>query len=72
MNADKMLLCIVAADVEHNVVIPITTDKGLCGGINTTVCKYARATLSIDDADGVFLYSNNISVYMHIAYSRMI
>lgn len=22
-----------------NVVVPVTSDKGLCGGINTTVCK---------------------------------
>jgi len=22
-----------------NVVVPVTSDKGLCGGINTVVCK---------------------------------
>ena len=26
-------------------MVPVTSDKGLCGGINTTVVKYARGTL---------------------------
>lgn len=34
------------------MVVPITTDKGLCGGINSTVSKYARATLSMIGDDG--------------------
>ena len=38
--------------MEKNVVVPITTDKGLCGGINSTVSKYARATLSMIGDDG--------------------
>lgn len=37
------------------MVVPITSDKGLCGGINSTVCKYARATLSMDGAEGAHL-----------------
>ena len=28
-----------------NIFVPITTDRGLCGGINTTVCKYTRAAM---------------------------
>ncbi|KAI3424192.1 hypothetical protein D9Q98_009548 [Chlorella vulgaris] len=27
------------------VFVPVTSDKGLCGGINSTVCKYTRATV---------------------------
>ena len=34
-----------AVEVEKNVTVPISTDKGLCGGINSTVSKYARGTL---------------------------
>ena len=34
------------ADVEHNVTVAVTSDKGLCGGINTTVTKYTRGTLA--------------------------
>ena len=30
------------ADVEKNVTVAVTTDKGLCGGINSTVCRYVR------------------------------
>ena len=41
-----------AADVEKNIVVPITTDKGLCGGINSTVCKYVRASLNVTGHDG--------------------
>ena len=31
--------------MEKNVTVPITSDKGLCGGINSTVTKYSRGTL---------------------------
>jgi F-type H+-transporting ATPase subunit gamma len=31
------------ADVEKNLTVAITTDKGLCGGINSAVTKYSRA-----------------------------
>jgi hypothetical protein len=34
-----------AVEVEKNVTVPVSTDKGLCGGINSTVSKYARGTL---------------------------
>jgi F-type H+-transporting ATPase subunit gamma len=34
-------------DVGKNVVVPITSDKGLCGGINSTVCKQARAVYHV-------------------------
>ena len=27
-------------------MVAITSDKGLCGGINTTVSKYTRGTLN--------------------------
>lgn len=33
-----------AVDVANNVTVAITTDKGLCGGINTSISKYARMT----------------------------
>lgn len=33
------------ADVEKNLTVAVTTDKGLCGGINTAVAKYSRATV---------------------------
>jgi len=29
-------------DAPKNMVVPITSDKGLCGGINSTVVKYVR------------------------------
>ena len=40
-----MGLCPAGADVESNVAVAISSDKGLCGGINSTVSKYTRAVL---------------------------
>lgn len=39
-------------DVGKNVVVPITSDKGLCGGINSTVCKQARAIYHVVADEG--------------------
>ena len=36
-------------EVEHNLTVPVSTDKGLCGGINSTVSKYARGTIATFD-----------------------
>jgi len=33
-----------AADVEKNLAVAVTSDKGLCGGINSSVSKFTRAT----------------------------
>lgn len=35
----RLLGDLPAAEGTKNVFVPITSDKGLCGGINTTVCK---------------------------------
>ena len=35
----RLLGDLPAAEGVKNVFVPITSDKGLCGGINTTVCK---------------------------------
>jgi len=43
----KMLGDMPMAAGEKNVTVPVTTDKGLCGGINTMICKYSRATMKI-------------------------
>jgi len=37
----RLLGDLPAAEGTKNVFVPITSDKGLCGGINTTVCKCA-------------------------------
>ena len=38
----KLMGDLPSASGAKTVIVPITTDKGLCGGINTVVCKYAR------------------------------
>ena len=48
----KMLGDLPLAVGEKNVTIPVTTDKGLCGGINTMICKYSRATMKIANPEG--------------------
>lgn len=39
------LLAHAGADVENNVTVAYTSDKGLCGGINSTVTKYTRGVI---------------------------
>lgn len=39
-------------DVGKNVVVAITSDKGLCGGINSTVCKHTRAVYHVMADEG--------------------
>lgn len=41
----KLLGDLPAAEGHKAVFIPVTTDRGLCGGINTTICKYTRAAM---------------------------
>lgn len=41
-----------AAPVEKNLTLPISTDKGLCGGINSTVSKYTRAVDQLNQSEG--------------------
>jgi F0F1-type ATP synthase gamma subunit len=49
----KLLGDLPAAEGKKNVYIPITTDRGLCGGINTTMAKYTRASMkAIGDEGG--------------------
>lgn len=40
----KLLGEFPAADVEKNLAVAVTSDKGLCGGINSSVSKFTRAT----------------------------
>jgi F-type H+-transporting ATPase subunit gamma len=42
----KLLGDLPSAEGEKHVYVPITSDKGLCGGINSTVVKYTRAALA--------------------------
>ena len=40
--------------VRKVVNVPLSTDKGMCGGINTTIAKLAIACTKVD-AEGVLL-----------------
>eukprot|EP00891_Asterochloris_glomerata_P000769 jgi/Astpho2/769/Aster-00628 len=48
----KLLGDLPGADVESNVAVAISSDKGLCGGINSTVSKYTRAVLKTTEGEG--------------------
>jgi len=37
---------------EKNLTVPCSTDRGLCGGINTAVTRYSRATFNAVGAEG--------------------
>lgn len=41
----RLLGDLPAAEGEKNVYVTVTTDRGLCGGINSSVVKYLRASL---------------------------
>lgn len=50
-------LCRVLGDVpstsaQNTITVPITSDRGLCGGINTTVSKYARLVGKVAESNG--------------------
>lgn len=47
----KLLGDLPDAQGKKNVYVPITSDKGLCGGINTTVCKYTRAAVKAESGE---------------------
>ena len=40
------------AEGEKNVTVPVTTDKGLCGAINTMICKYTRTSMQVANPEG--------------------
>ena len=37
-------------DVENNLTVAISSDKGLCGGVNSAVSKYTRAVVAAEAA----------------------
>ena len=41
------------ADVLKHVIVPITGDRGLCGGINTNIAKYVKAMVDMDSNDEI-------------------
>ena len=41
----RLLGDLPSAEGEKNMWVPITTDRGLCGGINSTVAKYTRTSI---------------------------
>ena len=41
----KLLGDLPNADAEKSVYVTVTTDRGLCGGINSSVVKYLRASI---------------------------
>ena len=49
------------AKVAHTTIVPITSDKGLCGGINSTVVKYTRIVDRINtETEGALPKRNNL------------
>eukprot|EP00793_Prasinoderma_coloniale_P004697 PRCOL_00000458-RA len=37
----------VDAPAEKQLIVPLTSDKGLCGGVNSTIVKYTRALMAL-------------------------
>lgn len=44
----KMLGDMPAAAAEKSLTVPISTDKGLCGGLNSTISKYTRSIVNMN------------------------
>ena len=38
-------------EAEKTMIVPVSSDKGLCGGINTTVVKYSKVVSGLSDAE---------------------
>nr|6RD4_S Chain S, ATP synthase gamma chain, mitochondrial [Polytomella sp. Pringsheim 198.80]6RD9_S Chain S, ATP synthase gamma chain, mitochondrial [Polytomella sp. Pringsheim 198.80]6RDB_S Chain S, ATP synthase gamma chain, mitochondrial [Polytomella sp. Pringsheim 198.80]6RDC_S Chain S, ATP synthase gamma chain, mitochondrial [Polytomella sp. Pringsheim 198.80]6RDE_S Chain S, ATP synthase gamma chain, mitochondrial [Polytomella sp. Pringsheim 198.80]6RDG_S Chain S, ATP synthase gamma chain, mitoc len=41
-----------AVNSNKSVVVAVTSDKGLCGGLNSNITKYTRATLATTESEG--------------------
>lgn len=56
----------VGVDVKKNVIVTISSDKGLCGGINSTSVKISKALHKINSGITckIFLY-----VILHFSVS---
>ena len=54
--------------VLKHVVVPITGDRGLCGGINTNIAKYVKAMLETDSNDEVTIIACAINHNSAIEY----
>lgn len=50
-----LLFCLLGVDVKKNVIVTVSSDKGLCGGINSTAVKVSRAINKL--TSGVFFFS---------------
>lgn len=48
----KLLGDMPGTKAEKNLTVPVSTDRGLCGGINTTVSKYAKSLIAMNESDG--------------------
>lgn len=55
-----LFLCL-GVDVKKNVVVTISSDKGLCGGINSTSVKISRALNKLNAG-------NFCTFYLHILW----
>ncbi len=40
------------AEGKAGVMVAVTSDRGLCGGLNSNITKYTRALLKLDSASG--------------------
>lgn len=62
-----MSTCVNAlgVDVKKNVIVTISSDKGLCGGINSTSVKISRGLAKINS--GIFCLSSLSSLPSHLA-----
>lgn len=45
----------VAMHVDKNVILTISSDRGLCGGINSTAVKFSRALFRVNGDDGKYV-----------------
>lgn len=62
---ETVLSAHIGADVENNVTVAYTSDKGLCGGINSTVTKYTRGVLRVTEG-GKHQYISHDSHCIHV------
>lgn len=51
LSVTDLFIALTGVDVKKNVVVTISSDKGLCGGINSTSVKVSRAIRKLNDGN---------------------
>ena len=64
IEQDVLVSCL-GVDVKKNVIVTVSADKGLCGGINSTSVKISRALFKLNSG----IYQMHTGGNIHLCLS---